>query len=169
MTGMKLYLVRHGENLMNSLKKNQGWIDSDLTVEGIKTLKNNFVDNSIPELDIIYCSDLGRTIKTLEVILPYLKFKDDELIEYSNLIRERFLGSLEGDSLPLTRQMLSTRGGYKNFNELIAKTSFWNFVDSTKEFDPTSLAENFNEFSERINHFLKETIKSAKEKNIAIF
>ncbi len=35
---MRIYVVRHGQTLFNKLNKNQGWIDSDLTQEGIEKL-----------------------------------------------------------------------------------------------------------------------------------
>lgn len=158
---MNIFVLRHGETYLNVMQKNQGWIDSDLTDSGIEALKEIFLETELPNMDIVYCSDLGRAKKTLEVIQDTLKNNSFEKIVYTKQIRERFLGSFEGESLNHIRQLIAEKSGYKSFDELINDTSFWHFIDLTKEFDPLSLAENFTEFANRINEFLEQILEVA--------
>lgn len=156
---MNIYLVRHGKTLLNSLLKNQGWIDSDLTEDGVNELINLFKENDLPVLDSVYCSDLGRTNATFEVIRPYLHFSKDVEIIYSSALRERFLGSFEGENMPKNRQNISEKEGYKDFEEYMSENSFRDLTDATKRYDPLKLAENYAEFSERVDGIIAEIEK----------
>lgn len=160
---LNIHIVRHGETLLNKLKRNQGWIDSDLTEAGIDVLVNEYKGVNLPLMDAVYCSDLGRAVKTLEIIQSHINFQEGVNIHYSKLLRERFLGSFEGVDLLQNRQDLSEREGLGSFEEFIQKYSFWKFVDVTKKYDPLSLAEDFNEFSYRIDTALAKIMEEAKK------
>lgn len=164
---MNIYLVRHGKTLLNTLVKNQGWIDSDLTKEGREELVQLFTNNNLPVFDSVYCSDLGRAKSTLEVIKPYITFKSNMYFNYTFALRERFLGSFEGDSLLKNRQRLSEKEGYKNFSDYLSENTFWDFVDATKRHDPQKVAENFEEFSSRVDEIVSE-IKEQNAENILV-
>lgn len=47
---LNVCFLRHGETLLNELKKNQGWIDSDLTDTGKKLLKKTYKQKNYPNL-----------------------------------------------------------------------------------------------------------------------
>lgn len=160
---LNLYILRHGETLLNRLKRCQGWIDSDLTEEGISFLVNEYDNIQLPIMDAAYCSDLGRAVKTLEIIKSQVTFIDEAQIHYSKNLRERYLGSFEGESLDETRQLISQKEGYNNFEDLICKTSFDNFIDATKKHDQLALAEDFAEFSTRIDQVIDKIINDAKK------
>lgn len=164
---MNIYLVRHGKTLLNTLVKNQGWIDSDLTKEGKEELVRLFENNELPTFDSVYCSDLGRAKSTLELIKPYIKLRSNISIQYAFALRERFLGSFEGDGLPRNRQKISEKEGYKDFDDYLSENSFWDFVDATKRHDPQKIAENFEEFSARVDTVVSE-IKEQKAENILV-
>lgn len=165
---MNIFLVRHGETLLNLLKKNQGWIDSDLSKEGIENLHQIFQYNNLPEIGHIFCSDLGRAKRTLEVLSPYMINSDHIEVTYTSNLRERFLGSFEGDSLPNNRLTIANKEGYDNFDEYMLKKTFWDFVDATKKYDPINLAENFTEFASRVDSIISEIKQSGEESVLVV-
>lgn len=161
---LKIYLLRHGQTLLNKLDKNQGWINSDLTDMAIEQLNEKYNKSSnFPTFDAVYCSDLGRAAQTLEIIQPFLSLSNKADINYSKNLRERFLGSFEGDNLQENRFYLSKKEGFNSFEDFIKQHSFWDFIDTTKKFDPLHLAESYNDFSTRIDDTLEEIISTARD------
>lgn len=66
----KLVLIRHGQSLWNLENRFTGWVDVDLSENGIleaqeaaHILKKNKID-----LDLIYTSVLKRSIRTASII-----------------------------------------------------------------------------------------------------
>jgi probable phosphoglycerate mutase len=87
-----LYAVRHGETEWNLIERQQGHLDSPLTGKGIQQaqlLANGLAKKNI---DILYSSDLGRTLQTAEVIAKRLLLD----IHTDSRLRERHLGILQG-------------------------------------------------------------------------
>ena len=164
---MNIYIIRHGKTFLNMMQKNQGWIDSDLTNDGIEELKENIKEINLPEFDKIYCSDLGRTRKTLDIILEQSNINSKDNIEYTTNLRERFLGSFEGDYLNENREIISKKEGYESFKKFMLKNTFWDLVDATKKYDPQNLAENFAEFSGRIDIEISNIINN-NDNNVLI-
>lgn len=164
---MSIYVVRHGQTLFNKLNKNQGWIDSDLTQEGIEKLQTNFEKVNLPYFEKVYCSDLGRARKTLSILFKYIKYNENE-VYYTKKLRERFLGSFEGDYLPSNRNKIASKEGYTNIEQLLSENSFWELVNLTKKHDKTKLAEDYLAFSSRINSLLDSIMNSKGNENILI-
>jgi len=87
-----LYIVRHGETEWNIKHIIQGHSDSPLTevgVEQAKALASKFKD---VKFDYIFSSDLGRAIKTAEII----NAEHNLTIKATQLLRERTYGDIEG-------------------------------------------------------------------------
>lgn len=81
---MKIILIRHAQTVKNQLNVAQGHGDSDLTPEGvIQTEKTrDFLKNH--HIDAVFCSNLGRAIKTATTIAEphHIKiYPDDNLKE----------------------------------------------------------------------------------------
>lgn len=89
-----LYLVRHGETEWNIKNIIQGQSDSELSEEGLKAAKNStgLIESIKP--DVIYSSDLGRALKTAEIII---NGNDYKIIKDKGL-RELSFGKFEGYS-----------------------------------------------------------------------
>lgn len=104
-------------------------------------------------------------METLKFIEPELELVSTAKIVYSKLLRERFLGSFEGDDLVENRLFLSQKEHYKDFEEFMNQNTFWDFLDITKKHDPLLLAENFSEFSVRIDSIVADIIKEGKKYN----
>lgn len=164
MGNLNLYVVRHGETLLNKLRRNQGWIDSDLTKEGIWALDTLYSSIKLPSIDAVFCSDLGRAKETFSIIQKYCDVNHDNVF-YTPLLRERFLGSFEGTDLLETRKNIAEKAGFDSYRSLLANRSLSYFIDSTKKYDPNNLAEDFTEFSKRINEILSTIKKSADTNN----
>lgn len=89
---MKLYLLRHGETVLNQDRIIQGQVPGELSAKGINQAK--LVAEYLQEInfDHIYCSDLKRTCDTLLPILDYQKAD----VTYTEVLRERAFGVFEG-------------------------------------------------------------------------
>ena len=92
----KLILTRHGQSVWNAENRFTGWVDVDLSEQGILEARKSgvLIKNLNINIDISYTSFLKRAIKTLEVIL---KENNLELeLNTSWEINERHYGSLTG-------------------------------------------------------------------------
>ena len=164
MKKINLFIVRHGETFLNKLGRNQGWIDSDLTKEGVSNLDDIYSNLDLPVMDAVFCSDLNRAKATFKIIQKYCDLNQNNIF-YTKLLRERFLGSFEGHDLAETRKIIAQKEGFSSYNDLITNKSLAHFIDSTKKYDPNNFAEDFKEFSERLNQVLSTIKKQANENN----
>ncbi|MCT4593018.1 MAG: alpha-ribazole phosphatase [Anaeromicrobium sp.] len=89
---LRLILVRHGEVKGNVDKAYCGWIDHELTENGIEQAKEVALKLKDEPIDKIYVSDLKRTLETAQYINEYHK---RDLIK-SNDLREINFGLFEG-------------------------------------------------------------------------
>ena len=93
---MKLVLVRHGQSVWNLENKFTGWIDVDLSENGINEAKEAgklLKDNNF-NFDIAYTSVLKRANDTLNYILE--EMGANVPIKYSWKLNERHYGALQG-------------------------------------------------------------------------
>ena len=92
----KLILTRHGQSVWNAENRFTGWVDVDLSQQGISEAKRSgqLIKNLKINIDKSYTSFLKRAIKTLEVILEENDLKID--LNTSWEINERHYGSLTG-------------------------------------------------------------------------
>jgi len=96
-----LFAVRHGETKWNIVEKQQGHLDSPLTDEGIKQAHYLADELTNRNIDVLYSSDLGRALRTAEIIAAKLSLD----IHTDPRLRERNLGSMEG----LTRKQFAEK------------------------------------------------------------
>ena len=88
---MKLYLVRHAES-----ERNLGKEHDKLSETGIEQAKRLGLFLKDKHIDYVYCSTMGRTKETCDLILPSLK--NVKKTVYSDLIREQNHGIFEEKS-----------------------------------------------------------------------
>jgi 2,3-bisphosphoglycerate-dependent phosphoglycerate mutase len=96
-----VYAVRHGETEWNSMERQQGHLDSPLTENGIRQAYLLAKGLAKKHIDILYSSDLGRALRTAEIIADSLLLD----IHTDARLRERHLGILQG----LTRKDFEER------------------------------------------------------------
>ena len=109
----KLILIRHGQSLWNAENKFTGWVDVDLTDQGILEAKKaaELLKALDINIDFTFTSYLKRAIKTLTIILQH----NDINIKISPSweINERHYGSLTG----LNKEEIKKKVGIEKFNE----------------------------------------------------
>lgn len=89
---MRLFLVRHGLTDHNSAGRFMGHTDAELSLEGFRQVEKLRARLAEEKLDVIYSSDLRRTMVTAEVIAS--AHKDIEIVRCPEL-REVNYGQAE--------------------------------------------------------------------------
>lgn len=161
---MKLYFIRHGETYLNKYKKMQGWADAPLTPSGeeVAILTGKRLENI--KFAGVYSSDLGRTIKTAQIILDHNKQKEDVETKSIRELRETFFGSFEGNNgLEVYKQMADNLGIPQE--DIFKKLSLKEIADEMKKVDPTEDTESYDEFWNRILSGLKLITSDVEEKD----
>ena len=102
----KLILTRHGQSVWNAENRFTGWVDVDLSVQGILEARKSgkLIKDLNINISISYTSFLKRAIKTLEVILKENNLKLN--LNASWEINERHYGSLTGLNKEETRKKI---------------------------------------------------------------
>ena len=92
----KLILTRHGQSVWNAENKFTGWVDIDLSEQGILEARKSgkLIKNLNININVSYTSFLKRAIKTLTVILEENNLELS--LNASWEINERHYGSLTG-------------------------------------------------------------------------
>ena len=92
-----VYLLRHGQTEHNVLRIIQGQHDSALTWEGISATKERVKMLRDVVFDSVFCSDLGRARKSLDLILAELDCSID--VNYCEELREIDFGEFTGRNI----------------------------------------------------------------------
>ena len=104
-------IVRHGQTHWNNESRLQGWKDEEgcqLTKEGLlqaRALGARF-EREKARFDIVYCSDLGRALTTMQLAIERLNIKPSN-IKIDKRFRERSFGKFEGLTKPLLAERFS--------------------------------------------------------------
>lgn len=166
---MDIYIVRHGQTLFNYLERVQGWSDSPLTDLGVCQGKAVGEYLSVVEFDAIYSSDLKRAIDTAKYIKKRQK-KQTDILE-TELLREVYYGGFEGEGgleegpwTPVFEEYgYSVEDIQTNFgdslNKVLQEQSNEDIRNIIAESDDMNLAENYNQYFNRINSFSKILLK----------
>ncbi|HHJ9074148.1 TPA: histidine phosphatase family protein, partial [Streptococcus pyogenes] len=98
MSSVKLYLVRHGKTMFNTIGRAQGWSDTPLTAEGERGIHELGIGlrESGLRFERAYSSDSGRTIQTMGIILEELGLTGQIPYRMDKRIREWCFGSFDG-------------------------------------------------------------------------
>lgn len=141
---MKIYLIRHGESILNGENRIQGQSDPALSPAGIRQVEILTKSLSKDKYEFIYCSELLRAKQTAEVISVHLGLP----ISFHKDLAEIYLGEWEGKTPDEVN--LEYSESYKKWRK-----------NPTKTLIPG--AENIPEFRKRINSVFKKILKSHKE------
>ncbi|WBW72537.1 fructose-2,6-bisphosphatase, TIGAR-like protein [Schizosaccharomyces osmophilus] len=103
---MKVFLIRHGQTEQNKVGILQGSVDTSLSETG--QLQAKLLGSRLSSLDIdqIFCSSMKRCRETIR---PLLELRPEIPIEYSDLIRERIYGELEGMNVVEAKRLMGTK------------------------------------------------------------
>lgn len=145
---ISFYIIRHGETLLNSLNRAQGWSDSPLTDNGEKTARELGIKLKDITFNAAYTSDMLRTEQTAKLILS-TSGNADIKIQKDMRLREWCLGSMDAEHNPTFIQMVSDwLGGVTSFAELNKRLP--DVAMAIYEHDTTGMAEPFTDISNRL-------------------
>ena len=98
MAKTRLFVIRHGRTMFNTIGRAQGWSDTPLTAEGERGIQALGIGLRESGLDFTraYSSDSGRAIQTMGIILDELGLKDQIPYRFDKRIREWCFGSFDG-------------------------------------------------------------------------
>jgi len=132
---MELYLVRHAQTTYNKLHRIQGsQIDSELNAEGMAQTEKIAERIKDIHFDLVLCSPMKRTRKTLEIILEkHISDQLGDVINFEDGLKERDWGSMTGElwkdvdfeSLPIDAEK------YEDFVGRIVATLEKHYVENT--------------------------------------
>ena len=92
---MKIIIIRHGQTEENSQGIIMGHNPGTLSALGKEQARKLALRLKEEKIDYIYSSDLNRKVKTVEEIV---KYHPDVPVEFTEKLRERFLGEWQGKS-----------------------------------------------------------------------
>ena len=98
MAKTKLYIVRHGKTMFNTIGRAQGWSDTPLTDVGERGIRELGIGLRESKLQFLkaFSSDSGRTIQTMGIILEELGLTERIPYRTDKRIREWCFGSFDG-------------------------------------------------------------------------
>ena len=105
-----LVLVRHGQSIWNKERRFTGWVDVDLTDQGVleAVSAGNLIKELKIEFNLYFTSKLKRAIKTLEIINKVLNKQNMKTIK-TTALNERHYGGLTS----LNKDETIKKYGYK--------------------------------------------------------
>lgn len=157
-----LYLMRHGQTILNRAGRTQGWCDGVLTKEGIEIAINAGLGLSDINFKAAYSSDLGRAVKTAKIVINENKVSSSLQLRELEGLREVYFGKYEGE---LEGRKFNDILKYLNvcsLEEAVEKYEFQKaYCDACAALDETNEAEDHNTVIKRI----MKTLKDICEKN----
>lgn len=148
---MKIYFIRHGETVWNTLKIFQGSSNSPLTEKGREQAKKLGEKLKDTEFSNFYSSPLGRTIETSKLIIGDRDIK----IEFIDEFKEISVGRMEG----------APREEF----EREFPGQFHNFFFNPKDYDPAPYGgESFPQLIERVERGLKKITENHKKNDVVV-
>lgn len=154
MKAVNFYFVRHGETLLNSLKKAQGWCDSPLTEKGVHEARA--LGNTLGHIRFAaaYSSDTIRAYTTAELILSSSNQTVIKPVRDARL-REWCLGNWEAESnKKFIADILLHFPKARNLSDL--NNHLDEVCNYIYDMDQTGMAEPFDRISDRLMGFLEE-------------
>ena len=145
---VRFYIVRHGQTLLNSLDRAQGWADSPLTEAGMQMAAD--IGQKLKGIDfgVVFTSDMLRAVQMAELILE-AGGKSGVPIEKDARLREWCLGCMEAENNAVFIKNVSDwLGGVSSFAELNQRLP--DVADVIYEHDTTGMAEPFQTIEERL-------------------
>jgi probable phosphoglycerate mutase len=143
-----LFLVRHGQTELNAQDKMQGWIDSPLTADGMRSARQ--LSHMLRKVDFVsaYTSDLERQQVTCRLILDK---HPQTPMHVTTGLREMYFGALEGESarrifIEVVRRygLKTARRMYSGDGSIVAMTNSFAALDDTDQ------AEDYQALQQRI-------------------
>ena len=162
----EIYIVRHGETLLNALNRVQGWIDSPLTPKGIsqaRALGQHFKEQGI-YFTAAFSSDRGRALATAEEILAAAQLPLEKVTPMEEW-REFGFGEFEGRGNPEVISQVLAANGYGSLEEAqLSRKAFRQMITRTiPKLDQSGYAESEEAFNQRLKQGLIQIFNYLEE------
>lgn len=152
-----LYLMRHGQTILNKAGRTQGWCDGVLTKEGLEVAVNAGLGLSDINFKAVYSSDLGRAVKTARIVIKENKASRNLKLKEVEGLREVFFGKYEGEREEIMFNDILNYLNVSSFKEAEEKYDFQKeYCDSCATLDETKQAENHDSAIKRVMKSIKE-------------
>ncbi|MDO5517419.1 MAG: histidine phosphatase family protein [Clostridium sp.] len=146
-----VYLMRHGQTIINRAGRIQGWCDGVLTKDGIDAAVDTGYGLRDTVFKSVYSSDLGRAIKTANIVIKENKNSKDLKLNEVEDLREVYFGKYEGEHENILFQDILNYLNVKNIKEAEEKYEFQRaYCDSAAALDETNEAEDYNTALNRV-------------------
>ncbi|WP_321384886.1 histidine phosphatase family protein [uncultured Enterococcus sp.] len=151
MTETKLYLIRHGKTMFNTIDRVQGWSDTPLTPEGREVIQHLGAGLQSVPFEEAYSSDSGRAIQTAKIILQQHQEKERIPYEMDERIREWGFGSLDGGYNHILWELLARLLNVDSLADMSkVSVSYKELADAILAADTTGWAEPYEQIRERV-------------------
>ena len=154
---VKIFLMRHGETILNKAGRTQGWCDGILTKEGIEVAVNVGFGLRDIKFKSVYSSDLGRARKTAQIVIKENKASKDLKLQEREGLREVYFGKYEGE---IDKMMFNDILNYLNVTSIEEAEKKYEFqrayCDTCAALDETKEAEDYNTAITRTMNELKQ-------------
>ena len=152
-----VYLMRHGQTILNKAERTQGWCDGVLTKEGIEIAVNAGLGLSDIEFKAAYSSDLGRAVKTARIVIEKNKASNNLQLKEVEGLREVCFGKYEGELEEVKFNDILKFLNVSSFKEAVEKYDFQKeYCNSCAILDETKEAEDYNSAIKRVMKSLKD-------------
>ena len=154
----EVILIRHGQSLWNKENKFTGWVNVDLSEQGIKeaTEAGEILKRHQYKFDLIFTSKLLRAQRTADIVKKELGQNEQASIENWRL-NERHYGALQGLNKKETalkhgdEQVKIWRRSYSTRPPLLDE-------EQAKEFEPNCRGESLEDTVKRVIPYWEESI-----------
>lgn len=138
-----LVLVRHAESQDQEENRMSGQHDCPLSAVGIDQAEEAGRNLKEYEFDHVFSSDLGRCVQTTQRIMAHNKRTDPDVLTYTQVLRERSGGSIEGMTYKEIRSMIPPK-----------KYKLWR----RDYFEPPPMGESLKDVEDRVLPFMKKFV-----------
>ncbi|MDF2881784.1 MAG: putative phosphoglycerate mutase family protein [Clostridiaceae bacterium] len=152
-----LFLMRHGQTVLNKAEITQGWCDGDLTDEGAEAALNTALGLRDVKFKAVYSSDLGRAVKTAGIVIKENKASIKLQLKELKGLRELHFGKYEGQMEKVLINDIITYLNVSSFKEAAEKYDFQKeFCNTCAALDETKGAEDYDTVIKRVMNTLEE-------------
>lgn len=154
---VKIYLMRHGQTILNKAGRTQGWCDGVLTKEGLEVAVNVGLGLRNIEFKNVYSSDLGRARKTAQIVIKENIVSEELKLQECEGLREVYFGKYEGELDNIVFNKILSHLNVTSIKEGEEKYDFQKaFCDACAAIDETGEAEDYSTVITRVMNELKQ-------------
>ncbi|NMM61786.1 histidine phosphatase family protein [Clostridium sp. P21] len=161
-----IYLMRHGQTILNKAERTQGWCDGVLTKEGIEVAVNTGLGLSNINFKAAYSSDLGRAVKTAKIVISENKVSTNLKLKELEGLREVYFGKYEGEFHNIMFNDILNYLNVSSIKEAEAKYDFQKeYCNACAALDETEEAESYDIIIKRLMKSLKDICEENSKDN----